>query len=41
MLAVAAGLLAALPVPARADNSPDAALARLLDDARRTPPSPL
>src|SRR5690349_19848653 len=34
LLVTAVGLLAALPVPAQADNSPDAALASLLDDAR-------
>jgi ABC-type amino acid transport substrate-binding protein/ABC-type amino acid transport system permease subunit len=34
LLAAAASLLAASPMPACADNSPDAALARLLGDAR-------
>src|SRR5260370_8846949 len=40
VLVMAAVLCAGLPAPARADNSPDAALARLLDSARAAAAAP-
>ena len=40
VLVMAAGLCAGLPAPARADNSPDAALIRLLDNARAEAAAP-
>jgi polar amino acid transport system substrate-binding protein len=40
VLMMAVGLLAAVPKPAGANNSPDAALARLLDDARTAAATP-
>jgi ABC-type amino acid transport substrate-binding protein len=40
VLVTAAVLCAGLPAPARADNSPDAALARLLDNARAAAAAP-
>jgi polar amino acid transport system substrate-binding protein len=40
LLVIAAGLLAAAPKPATADNSPDTALTRLLDEARADAASP-
>jgi len=40
VLAMAGVLCAGLPAPARADNSPDAALARLLDNARAAAAAP-